>query len=304
MSPGKSVSPRPDGRCARDNLGDSTLQTGDLDLDEIQNGSNLPRMLPDPGTPSKQEIEEHSLTHLPFRAWCPHCVAARAKDMKHLVDRWKQSGNTPVIGVDYAFMNKTHSDLTTMSSITTLVAKDQKSKHVCALPVPKKGVDEEEYATRSLLRCVNCLCYKKMVMKSDQEPAIIRLLEHLRGYKGSDIVQIGIEHSPVHDHQANGLVERAVQTIEAQTRTMVLALEDRVQTKIDPDDDVLPWLISYSGVLITDTMLVRMAKQITRDCADENPDGKSYNLVNVYTGYLWTTTSCRSLTQNFMTGSI
>ena len=27
-----------------------------------------------PTKPSKEEVDEHMLTHLPFRSWCPHCV--------------------------------------------------------------------------------------------------------------------------------------------------------------------------------------------------------------------------------------
>ena len=29
--------------------------------------------------PSRAEIEEHELTHLPFRNWCRHCVKGRAR---------------------------------------------------------------------------------------------------------------------------------------------------------------------------------------------------------------------------------
>ena len=27
-----------------------------------------------PAKPSKEEVDEHMVTHLPFRSWCPHCV--------------------------------------------------------------------------------------------------------------------------------------------------------------------------------------------------------------------------------------
>ena len=32
------------------------------------------KLLPDPGRPTRSEIVEHYLTHLPFRPWCKHCV--------------------------------------------------------------------------------------------------------------------------------------------------------------------------------------------------------------------------------------
>ena len=51
-------------------------------------------------------------------------------------------------------------------------------------------------------------------MNNDQEPAIVRTPEHVRDHKGSDVVQLGIEHSPANDHQANGMVVRAEQSIQ------------------------------------------------------------------------------------------
>ena len=32
---------------------------------------------------SRKEVEEHSLTHIPYRNWCPHCIRARDKDLDH-----------------------------------------------------------------------------------------------------------------------------------------------------------------------------------------------------------------------------
>ena len=46
------------------------------------------------------------------------------------------------------------------------------------------------------------------------------------------------------------MVERAVQMLEGQVRTMVLALESKIDKTINADDNILPWLISYAGVLI------------------------------------------------------
>ena len=33
--------------------------------------------------PSEEEQRKHRVTHLPFRSWCPHCVAAAANDDPH-----------------------------------------------------------------------------------------------------------------------------------------------------------------------------------------------------------------------------
>ena len=33
-----------------------------------------PRVASDPGRPTAKEIREHEVCHVPFRAWCRHCV--------------------------------------------------------------------------------------------------------------------------------------------------------------------------------------------------------------------------------------
>ena len=34
-------------------------------------------------TPTQVEREEHERTHVPYRSWCRHCVAARASNSAH-----------------------------------------------------------------------------------------------------------------------------------------------------------------------------------------------------------------------------
>ena len=58
-------------------------EDGDLDDEnEERESESLPK-LRDPGQPSKEEVEEHNLSHLPHRSWCEICVKARAKEGPH-----------------------------------------------------------------------------------------------------------------------------------------------------------------------------------------------------------------------------
>ena len=36
-----------------------------------------------PVLPGEAEVEQHELTHLPFRNWCRHCVRAKGKECPH-----------------------------------------------------------------------------------------------------------------------------------------------------------------------------------------------------------------------------
>ena len=35
--------------------------------------------------PSEREVEEHCVTHVPFRSWCEHCVRGKSKAGMHKV---------------------------------------------------------------------------------------------------------------------------------------------------------------------------------------------------------------------------
>ena len=48
------------------------------------------------------------------------------------------------------------------------------------------------------------------------------------------------------DSQANGFVERAIQSVEMILRTHLLALEDKVKTKVSVLHPIFSWLVEYS----------------------------------------------------------
>ena len=57
-----------------------------------------------------------------------------------------------------------------------------------------------------------------------------------------------MEASPVNEHQSNGVVERAVQTVGGMIRTHKLALEQSFSKELEADHVVIPWLIMHAAV--------------------------------------------------------
>lgn len=55
--------------------------------------------LPQPAQPTAQEGAEHELTHLPFRSWCPTCVANKGRADNHP----KQTSKMPVVQFDFCY---------------------------------------------------------------------------------------------------------------------------------------------------------------------------------------------------------
>ena len=59
------------------------------------------------------------------------------------------------------------------------------------------------------------------------------------------------EHSAPGESASNGMAERAVQSIEGQTRTMKLALEANIATHIPSDHPIMHWMVVHAGFLLT-----------------------------------------------------
>ena len=90
-----------------------------------------------------------------------------------------------------------------------------------------------------------------ITLKSDQDPARKAVLgevsRHRAAAGGGRTV---IEHSAVEDSKSNGVVERAVKSIEGQIRVARSALEMRIGVKIEPEHAVMTWLIEYVSLLL------------------------------------------------------
>ena len=55
-----------------------------------------PIALHGPRMPSKREVEEHELTHIPFRSWCNNCMRGRGVKKGHRTRDKSEEDNEPV----------------------------------------------------------------------------------------------------------------------------------------------------------------------------------------------------------------
>ena len=72
---------------------------GVTESEGVEHGSREAMNLLNPVKPSQNEIDSHSITHLPFRIWCPQCVMGRGKEMPHL--RAAGDGGLPEVHFDF-----------------------------------------------------------------------------------------------------------------------------------------------------------------------------------------------------------
>ena len=62
--------------------------------------------------------------------------------------------------------------------------------------------------------------YNKLIIKSDQEPSIKHLIKAIKRERPESIEEMLPEESEVGEHQSNGMVERAIQTINGRAKAM------------------------------------------------------------------------------------
>ena len=81
--------------------GDVVLQDGngesgavDGDGDDAEEEAERQRPIRDPGKPTKEMIDEHNISHIPFRPWCKACVGGKAENL------------VPRVRLDYAFLTE------------------------------------------------------------------------------------------------------------------------------------------------------------------------------------------------------
>ena len=87
-------------------------------------------------SPTQKEIDEHVVSHLPFRAWCRHCVKGKAKGLPHRIKKDKVEEQIPLVSIDYMFMHDKQKE-GEERGMPILALKDRKTKMVRARVVSK-----------------------------------------------------------------------------------------------------------------------------------------------------------------------
>ncbi len=123
--------------------------------------------------PSKKEVEVYNLDHATFRNWHPRCVKGRAEAYGHK-KRKAEGGAVPTVSLDYMCMHR-EQEKEEEKGMPIIAVKDDETKLVMAKVVPGKGV--QEYVVEVVRKFVEQLGYNKVIMKSDNEPAILALKE-------------------------------------------------------------------------------------------------------------------------------
>ena len=169
----------------------------------------------------------------------------------------------PVVSMDYTCIGNQGDEHVN----PTLVVKDHYRGGVWAFMVLRKG-SQTTYISQRAAKIIGSLGYKDVVVKCDQEPAIKELQKEIREEMrqkieqaaksireelGEDRIRVEhgnatlVENSPVGESQSNGVVERAIQSVQEQVRVIKNTIEEEANMKIKADAHIWPWLIEYAA---------------------------------------------------------
>lgn len=220
------------------------LEVAREDDDNTDKGKREMKKMLDPLLPTEAEVQQHNLSHLPYRNWCPHCVRGRGVEMEHRRRRPGDEPPTPEYHLDYCFPGDTDGN-----KLTVLVAVEKQSRMKRGIVVPSKG-STGQYAARVVMEMIDECGHRNVpiIIKTDQEPAIKLLVDDLKVARTG--AQTMTEEAPKGSKGSNGVVERAVRSVEEYLRTLKSALDARMLVCIDARHPVLTWLVDHASFLL------------------------------------------------------
>ena len=148
------------------------------------------------------------------------------------------------IATDYSYISERDELLQEAAGAPILVSMCNRDRWTGAAIVPTKGADG--HAVAELKNVVIGSGFTDVLIRSDNEPAILALKESAATALKLAGVNAKTEESALYDSQSNGLAERAVKDAKDAVRTNLACLVRRLGQEFQGRHPILTWLVKYS----------------------------------------------------------
>ena len=245
---------------------------GDWTNEDVDGEVEPLKSAPSPQLPSPAEQEDHRLNHALYRSWCKFCVMGRGLGER----RGRHTGRChtiPRVGIDYFYITtgglKSRKEIDVPetpegeaklvderlkgSIVKCLIVRCHETKNVFAHVVPCKGADEDRFVTGLVVNDVSRLGHTKLILKSDQERALVALVKQALvavRFQVEGVEKVTVEHSQKYDSQASGGTEVGVRALRGLFRSLHLCLQDRVGQAIPVNHPLTSWLLEYTALTL------------------------------------------------------
>ncbi len=191
--------------------------------------------------PSERERRLHEITHLPFRRWCPFCVAGKSRaDYKHPVEVEEiQQREHPVIQLDIMFGP---------SGRSVLLLIDTWTRFIFTASMKSKSAKTISDAISEFLGVLGY--FRKVEIVSDNEPVIVSGIKQAQILRAKSGLETIVQQSKSFDKGRTAVAERAIQSVRAQARTLVNYVEHQISAKFPDSHPLHMWAIIHSAWLL------------------------------------------------------
>ena len=223
------------------------IQDDDQEREGVIAQRERARSLPQPRLPSRREVQEHELTHIPYRSWCVHWVRGAGRSDAHRrrarQDEKEREQHMTIWSIDYAFVID-NCDLCTREEMervgwgktrdTVLVSEDLTTGGIRAHLVSAKG-NGDPWIAGKIKDDIEEFGYggAPVRIKSDQEKAIVDVQRTVIAKRGN--APTILVNSPTGDSQSNGRVENATKKVRNMMKTIPSSLESRWGVRVARD---------------------------------------------------------------------
>ena len=106
------------------------------------------------------------------------------------------------------------------------------------------------------MRDLKWLGHTRIMLRSDNEPAILKLLsETFKDLRVEAVEQASENHPPAYDPSSNGEIENACRRLGGKLRTMKLDLESRLGRKMPVTHPAFAWVVEHAADLVSNVQV-------------------------------------------------
>ena len=158
----------------------------------------------------------------------------------------RKSQGIPLVSSDFCFVGQEGED-----NVIILVTRDHISRYVFAHCATSKSCTADPWLVEQTCKDLDTLGYGVLEYRVDNEPAMRELQEKVRDSRMIEKeAQVIISNSPPKSSASAGPVEKAVQEVEGMVRTIKIALEDRVGSRVSVKSLIFQWIVEHSADML------------------------------------------------------
>ena len=199
--------------------------------------------------PDEAKQREHFLTHVPYAAWCEHCVMHRARQDRHIRDGSVKDGGIPTVSFDFAYTKAVDPARPgqEVEAVAALVMIDSSTNYISCVPIRAKN--QFDLMVREILQFTQYLGHAECNYLCDNEPSIRQVQQRaVRARQGMGLAT----HckTPAAYTHGNSLCENAIGRVRTLACTLMNRVQSKISTKLDTNNGLWSWAMRHAGWLL------------------------------------------------------